>query len=152
MKAFFMVIFVLLSQINHAQEQSDVDAIKSLIQSIADAVELKNGQAVIDAFIHPSALIYSVFQGQSENTFSPARNTAKGLADFIDSTSKSITQKFTNIQVAMISSGRAIATTHYQVTVDGSGSHQGDEYYTLVKTNAGWKAISLSFTVERYST
>ena len=79
MKAFFLIILVLLSQINHGQEQSDVVAIKSLIQSIADAVELKNGQAVIDAFIHPSALIYSVYQGQSENTYSPAMYSCQSL-------------------------------------------------------------------------
>lgn len=145
-----MCISVLSFTALHSQSPNDTGLLTELIGSLNEGVNKRDHIKVLDAFVHPSALIYSVHNGLFAGEYATESNTAQGLADFIKTTEKEVKQNFENIEIKIISSGRAVVTTHYSVTIDGKNSHQGDEYYSAIKTKAGWKFISLMFTLEAF--
>lgn len=132
----------------NAQSINDESQLNDLTKSISLAVNTRNPQMILDAFAHPSALIYDLYNGQHMGIYSEDQNTAQGLANFVKSFEKEVKQFTNSIEVKMISKGRATVSNYYKVTIDGKPSHQGEEFYTAIKTKKGWKFISLMFTLE----
>ncbi|MEP1097167.1 MAG: hypothetical protein ABJG78_18780 [Cyclobacteriaceae bacterium] len=144
------IVSVLFCTALHSQPSNDTKLLEELIGSLNEGVNTRDYAKVLDVFAHPSALIYSVHNGVFAGTYASESNTAQGLADFIQTTDKEVRQNFENIRVSIVSPGRAVVTTHYSVLLDGENSHQGDEYYSAIKTKSGWKFISLMFTLETF--
>ncbi|WP_139135183.1 hypothetical protein [Roseivirga sp. 4D4] len=152
-KGIVVVVTALLTCLNLSAQSSidDTDQLKELINSISKGVNSQKSNLILDAFIHPSALIYSTFRGLSSGEYSKKSTTAQGLADFVKNSEEKINQEFDFIDVEMIDAGRAIVKTYYRVQIDGKKSHMGDEFYSVIKTKGGWKIISLMFTMELWS-
>lgn len=150
-KLTLLSFFVTISTISYCQHDEDIELLEELTSSISVGVNTQDYGMILNAFIHPTALIYSTYNGMSGGDYSPESNTAQGLSDFIKNSKESITQHFDFTNVKIISEGRAVVTTRYKVKIANKKSHQGDEYYTAIKTKNGWKFISLMFTLESWS-
>ncbi len=146
-----LFFFLLLTKTVSSQEKNDAKLLEDLANSISIGVNTKNHNLVLDAFIHPSALIYSTFKGSFNGAYSESLNTALGLSDFIKNSDKEVKQTFEFVKAEKVSEGRAIVTTYYYVTIDGQKSHKGDELYSAIKTKDGWKFVSLIFTLESWT-
>ena len=139
--------------LSHAQQNNgDIKQLENLINSITLGVNDRNHTMILDAFIHPTALIYSTYNGLCNGEYSIDSNTAQGLADFIKNSDQKVTQRFDSLKVEKLFDGRATVSTYYYVTIDGKKSHKGEEFYSVVKTKNGWKIISLMFTLEAWKT
>ncbi len=148
MKAIVSVIFISAVLNLKAQSEKDVNQLKELTNSISLSINDKKPQLILDAFIHPSALIYSTFNGVSPALYSKEFNTAQGLSDFVKNSENRLNQVFSNIKVNFISEGRATVATDYFVKINNKKSHKGHEFYSAIKTTKGWKFVSLIFTTE----
>ncbi|GEM_PF-4826837 len=129
----------------------DIQLLEDLANSISDGVNNRDHAQVLNAFIHPTALIFSTYQGLSSGTFSKEQTTAQGLSDFVRDSEDKVNQAFDFVKAEMIDGGRAIVKTYYRVTINGEKSHMGDEFYSAIKTQGGWKFVSLIFTMEHWS-
>lgn len=145
---FITLTFCLLINAQEIKVTNDEQELKMLVKSISYAVNSKDSIMIIDAFAHPKALIYDLYNGQYNGVYSDSQNIALGLADFVKNSKREVKQFTISIKVKIISKGRATVTDHYKVTIDGKASHQGEEFYTAIKTKNGWKFISLMFTLE----
>lgn len=152
MKKIILISVVFCSTIpcSLVAQENDKKALEELIHSITTGVNDRDHQMILDAFIHPTALIYSTFQGLSSPTFKVESNTAQGLSDFIRDSEDVVKQKFEDVEVNLIDKGRATVTTYYYVTINDKKSHKGEEFYSVIKTTEGWKCVSLIFTLEAW--
>lgn len=146
-----LLFFLQLTKTASSQENDDVKLLEDLASSVSIGVNTKDHNLILNAFIHPSALIYSTHKGSFNGEYSKELNTAQGLSDFIKNSDKEIRQTFEFVKVEKVSEGRAIVTTYYYVTIDGQKSHKGDELYSAIKTKNGWKFVSLIFTLESWT-
>ncbi|WP_299223440.1 hypothetical protein [uncultured Psychroserpens sp.] len=151
MKNLFIVLLLFIYNSYHAQNKDDIKHLEDLTHSIAKGVNTKNHEAISNAFVHPSALIYSTFSGLSNGSYSKELNTAQGLSDFVKNFNKPLEQIFDFVNVNLLSNGRATVSTYYYVKIDGKKSHQGHEFYSAIKTSNGWKFVSLIFTTEPWN-
>ncbi|WP_298893399.1 hypothetical protein [uncultured Psychroserpens sp.] len=150
-KLFILVVIVNTNLSTYAQQaKDDTKQLEDLVNSISEGVNMRNHSMILNAFIHPSALIYSTYEGVSVGGHSIKSNTAQGLADFIKDSNDIIKQQFDSVKIEKIFNGRAVVTTYYYVTINGKKSHKGEEFYSAVKTKKGWKFISLMFTLEAW--
>lgn len=151
MKKGLLLFSLLFVFVLNAQSKSDVELLEELTNFVCKGINSKKHDMVLNAFIHPSALIYFTSGGVSNVTYSKELNTAQGLADFARDFKKPVKQTFDYVKVNKISEGRATVSTYYYVTIDGQKSHKGHEFYSAIKTIKGWKFVSIMFTMQAWT-
>lgn len=163
---FILIILVLVSCSNSTEKETksiekeissteidygeDGKQILALAKKIEESISNNDPIKLSEAFAHETALVWGTYQGVSDKVFNSDSFTAKGLISFIGNSSQKVTQVFDEVKITHVSEGMGIMHTTYRVKINDKPSHQGEEVYSLIKTNFGWKVISISFSMKVY--
>ena len=133
----------LLTQFAVAQEAEEA-AVLAVAQQIMDGINQKDGDLIRSAMI-PEGVLFSTVNrnGVDQAFFSSAEDFASQVSDATDDYHERLFDA-----TVLVQKGVALVWAPYDFHLNGEFTHCGVDTVSLVKTDEGWKAVSLTYTVE----
>ena len=138
-----LILLTLISLPSNAQTEEE--AVLAVAQQIFDGINTRNGDLIRSAML-PDALTVSTLNRdgvpmtRSSNATQMAEDVASATQDFHERMFETTVH---------VQEGVALVWAAYDFHVNGEFSHCGIDTFSFVKTAEGWKAASLTYTVER---
>jgi ketosteroid isomerase-like protein len=133
-----------------AQDQA---AIRQVMDSFHHAVATHDGKGVSALFLDHGNTWVTVLSDQGLATMKarkPSVNKVRvgsyqEFADFVSHTTSALDPRHENVRIM---SDGAVASVyfHFDFVIDGKTQNWGDETWQLVKTEAGWRIVAISYS------
>jgi hypothetical protein len=126
-----------------AQPPTEEAAAIAVVQKVFDGIAAHDADLIRSTML-PDARIHSV-----RDAADPAVSTLDAMATQIAAAKTPLLERFTSPPRVLIRGRMAQVWGEYEFLRDGKFTHCGVDTASLFKTAAGWKIVSLSYTVER---
>lgn len=139
-----LCFFLLVSTISFAQTSNEKKEVLQVVQQFFDALEKQDSLAWNNIFLKDARNYYL---GERNDT---VRTGMQDPFKFGLSPDKIIRERMRERGVVVqVHQKIAMVWAPYDLWVNETYSHCGVDVFTLLKTSAGWKIASLSFTMEK---
>lgn len=129
----------------HAAD-TDVDAIRRLVQQFQSAIVAHDGATLGSLFVQEGGSWLSVLDDPATNKLVPS--TWRKFADFVQHSDKPIEERFYDVHIDANGTVAAV-WFDYDFRVDGKVTNRGSETWQLVRTGDGWKIQAMLYSIGR---
>lgn len=144
MKRLTSLLLMCVLALSTFAQESDEEAILQVAQQIMDGINQKDGDLIRQVMM-PEGILFSTTDRDGTNRayFTSAEDFASQVTNSTDEYHERLFDA-----TVLVQKGVALVWAPYDFHLNGEFTHCGVDTVSLVKTEEGWKAVSLTYTVE----